>query len=104
MRYHPPGTEGDIKARSLAAGRKLGYIIASTSDSRKNRTRDVADSYVSHPRWGNLHLAVDFKSKTGKLTPRQAELRDAGVLLICRSVEDFVAELMARLPPQGPPG
>jgi len=81
-------TEREIQVEAVKQLRKLGFVVAVTSDSRKARTRGVADLYVNL--YGNLWLAADAKTKTGKLTSEQKVAEQDGRLQIFREVDYFV--------------
>jgi hypothetical protein len=81
-------TEHEIQREAVKQLRKLGFIVAVTSDSRKARTRGVADIYV------NIHenhwIAADCKSETGEPTPEQLIAWQDKRLYIFRDVVSII--------------
>jgi len=99
--------ENDLQNSVVNLLRSLGYTVMETGKARsKSRCRcgawvtasgwqgntvGLPDLYIHRPSWGALALPIEMKTPTGQVRPEQKALADAGVTIICRSVDDVVA-------------
>lgn len=89
-------TEREIQRAAVAALRKLNYMVIVTSTYRSVRnTRGTPDLFVFRRGYGYPHdpgrwVGIEVKSGTGPLTAEQQALVDAGMVTVCRSVEDAI--------------
>ena len=84
-----PETEAELKRECTKILKQVGYMVHSTSDGRmSHNSRGTADSYVGDM-IKRVWRAIDYKTKTGKLSPEQSLLVEFGLLNIVRSTDDL---------------
>lgn len=56
----------------------------------QGNTPGLPDLYIHHPAWGGIALPIELKAPGGSIRREQQELQKAGVIYICRSVEEVL--------------
>lgn len=56
----------------------------------QGNTPGLPDLYIHHPAWGGVALPIELKAPGGSVRREQQDLKKAGVIHICRSVEEVL--------------
>jgi hypothetical protein len=56
----------------------------------QGNTPGLPDLYIHHPAWGGVALPIELKAPGGTVRREQQDLKRAGVIHICRSVEEVL--------------
>ena len=93
-----PGTEAFTKRAALTYARGVGCIVVDTATNRRTARAGIPDAFITHRSAAGRWLAVDFKSPSGRASPEQQALVDAGALDIVDSVGAIVAAIKNHFP------
>ena len=87
-----------------------GYVVMETGKSRskvgcpacrtkfypggwQGNTPGLPDLYIHHPAWGAVACPIELKAPGGTVRREQQELSKAGVINVCRSVDEVLKTL-----------
>ena len=102
-------TEAELQRLVTRGLRLLGFLVLSTvvrpkrcrcgawGGAHTGMDRGVPDLLVRHRTWPTgFWLGMELKSEKGRLRPEQAELQQAGAIVVVRSWEEALAAVQAK--------
>jgi hypothetical protein len=92
------GTEAYTKRHAILYARAQGYTVVDTASHKAMPRAGIPDAFIGHRREPGRWIAVDFKSRNGRLSAEQQVLFDDGMLCIVDSVDAMVAVMQKQFP------